>query len=153
MSKQKNEIILKQIKSFSERISAIRAARLALSKVVPDLVGSSPYVIKDGKKDDYIVSTVRSITGQTVELENHLKKTILALFKCLDGFPAEAVPVDFVSSAEYREKKLYLSSTVSFNYCYELDFGRENWRLKAYDENKKEIPLSNPTTWHLTASF
>ena len=28
-------------------------------------------------------------------------------------------------------------------YCYELDFGRENWRLKAYDENKKEIPLSN----------
>ena len=29
-------------------------------------------------------------------------------------------------------------------YCYELDFGAENWRLKAYDENKKEIPLSNP---------
>lgn len=28
-------------------------------------------------------------------------------------------------------------------YCYELDFGAENWRLKAYDENKKEIPLSN----------
>ena len=28
-------------------------------------------------------------------------------------------------------------------YCYELDFGRENRRLKAYD-NKKEIPLSNP---------
>ena len=121
MSKQKNEIILKQIKSFSERISAIRAARLALSKVVPDLVGSSPYIIKDGKKDDYIVSTVKLITGQTVELENHLKKTILALFKCLDGFPADAVPVDFVSSTEYREKKLYLSSTVSCNYCYEFD--------------------------------
>ena len=29
-------------------------------------------------------------------------------------------------------------------YCYELDFGAENWRLKAYDKNKKEIPLSNP---------
>ena len=29
-------------------------------------------------------------------------------------------------------------------YCYELDFGAENWRLKTYDENKKEIPLSNP---------
>ena len=29
-------------------------------------------------------------------------------------------------------------------YCYELDFGRENWRLKAHDENKKEIPLSTP---------
>jgi len=29
-------------------------------------------------------------------------------------------------------------------FLWELDFGRENWRLKSYDENKKEIPLSNP---------
>jgi len=28
-------------------------------------------------------------------------------------------------------------------FLWELDFGRENWRLKATDENKKEIPLSN----------
>ena len=27
-------------------------------------------------------------------------------------------------------------------FCFELDFGRENWRLKAKD-NGKEIPLSN----------
>jgi len=29
-------------------------------------------------------------------------------------------------------------------FLWELDFGRENWRLKANDENKKEIPLSSP---------
>jgi len=29
-------------------------------------------------------------------------------------------------------------------FLWELDFGRENWRLKATDENKKEIPLSSP---------
>ena len=32
---------------------------------------------------------------------------------------------------------------VGLNIFWELDFGRENWRLKATDENKKEIPLSN----------
>ena len=29
-------------------------------------------------------------------------------------------------------------------FLFELDFGRENWRLKAYDSNGKEIPLSTP---------
>ena len=28
-------------------------------------------------------------------------------------------------------------------YCYELDFGKENYRLKVYDK-EKEIPLSIP---------
>lgn len=28
-------------------------------------------------------------------------------------------------------------------YMYELDFGKENHRLKVYDKNKKEIPMSN----------
>lgn len=27
-------------------------------------------------------------------------------------------------------------------FIYELDFGRENWRLKAYDKKDNEIPLS-----------
>jgi hypothetical protein len=26
-------------------------------------------------------------------------------------------------------------------FIYGLDFGKENWRLKVYDNNKKEIPL------------
>lgn|SRR5574344_1308264 len=42
---------------------------------------------------------------------------------------------------EYKDKSAH--SCIEY-YCYELDFGRENWRLKVYDENKKEIPLSNP---------
>ena len=29
-------------------------------------------------------------------------------------------------------------------YCFELDFGKENWRLKVTN-NGKEIPLSNPS--------
>lgn len=29
-------------------------------------------------------------------------------------------------------------------FCWELNFGEENYRLKAYDKNKKEIPLSTP---------
>ena len=28
-------------------------------------------------------------------------------------------------------------------FLWELNFGEENYRLKVYDENKKEIPLSN----------
>ena len=28
-------------------------------------------------------------------------------------------------------------------YMYELDFGKENYRLKVYGKNKKEIPMSN----------
>jgi len=29
-------------------------------------------------------------------------------------------------------------------YCFELDFGQENYRLKVYDKNKNEIPMSTP---------
>lgn len=29
-------------------------------------------------------------------------------------------------------------------YCWELDFGKENWRLKVNDENGNNIPLSSP---------
>ena len=29
-------------------------------------------------------------------------------------------------------------------YCWELDFGKENWRLKVNDENGNDIPLSSP---------
>jgi len=28
-------------------------------------------------------------------------------------------------------------------FCWELDFGKENYRLKVTDENNKEIPMSN----------
>ena len=42
---------------------------------------------------------------------------------------------------EFKDKTAH--SWIEY-YCYELDFGRENWRLKAYNENKNEIPLSNP---------
>ena len=42
---------------------------------------------------------------------------------------------------EFKDKSAY--SWIEY-YCYELDFGHESWRLKAHDENKKEIPLSNP---------
>ncbi len=28
-------------------------------------------------------------------------------------------------------------------FCYELDFGKENYRLKAYDKDDNEIPLAN----------
>lgn len=28
-------------------------------------------------------------------------------------------------------------------YCYELDYGRENYRIKAYHKDGREIPLSN----------
>ena len=28
-------------------------------------------------------------------------------------------------------------------FCFELDFGRENWRLKARDEHGEDIPLNN----------
>ena len=28
-------------------------------------------------------------------------------------------------------------------FCWELNFGKENYRLKVYDENKKEVPMSN----------
>lgn len=42
---------------------------------------------------------------------------------------------------EFKDKTAH--SWIEY-YCYELDFGRENWRLKAYDKNKKEIPLSDP---------
>lgn len=28
------------------------------------------------------------------------------------------------------------------HYMYELDFGKENYRLKVYDKNKKELPMS-----------
>ena len=27
-------------------------------------------------------------------------------------------------------------------YCFELDFGQENYRLKVYDKNKNEIPMA-----------
>jgi len=27
-------------------------------------------------------------------------------------------------------------------YCFELDFGKENYRLKVYDKDKNEIPLA-----------
>ena len=30
-------------------------------------------------------------------------------------------------------------------YCYELDFGNENYRLKVYDKNNKEIPMTTPS--------
>lgn len=30
-------------------------------------------------------------------------------------------------------------------FCWELNFGEENYRLKAFDKNKKEIPLSTPS--------
>lgn len=121
MNKSKNEIFLRQIKAFSEKISAVRASRLALSKVVSDLRVSSPYIIKDGKKDTYIADTVKSLVDTETELENYLKTTIASLFRSLDGFPPEATPVDFVSSAEFRERKLYLASTISNSYCFELD--------------------------------
>ena len=29
-------------------------------------------------------------------------------------------------------------------FCWDLNFGAENYRLKVYDENKKEIPMSTP---------
>ena len=45
-----------------------------------------------------------------------------------------------MSEEEFKDKSEH--SWIEY-YCYELDFGAENWRLKAYDENKKEIPLSN----------
>ena len=41
---------------------------------------------------------------------------------------------------EFKDKTAH--SWIEY-YCYELDFGAENWRLKVYDENKKEIPMSN----------
>lgn len=30
-------------------------------------------------------------------------------------------------------------------FLWELDFGKENYRLKAYDKDKKEIPLKTPS--------
>jgi hypothetical protein len=35
-------------------------------------------------------------------------------------------------------------------FLWELDFGKENWRLKIYDKDKKEIPLSSiDDLWNL----
>lgn len=35
-------------------------------------------------------------------------------------------------------------------FCWDLYFGSENYRLKVYDKNKKEIPLSTPEElWEL----
>ena len=51
---------------------------------------------------------------------------------------------DFVTTALITVlKELYdIRNNWIEYFCWELDFGRENWRLKAYDENKKEIPFS-----------
>jgi predicted RNA-binding Zn-ribbon protein involved in translation (DUF1610 family) len=37
----------------------------------------------------------------------------------------------------------YKQSWIEY-FCWELNFGAENYRLKAFDKNKKEIPLSTP---------
>jgi len=38
-------------------------------------------------------------------------------------------------------------------YCFELDFGKENNRLKVYGRDKKEIPLKTPEDlWNLLKS-
>ena len=29
-------------------------------------------------------------------------------------------------------------------FCWDLNFGEENYRLKVYDKNQKEIPMSTP---------
>lgn len=38
---------------------------------------------------------------------------------------------------------VYKQSWIEY-FCWELNFGEENYRLKAYDKNQKEIPLSTP---------
>lgn len=60
--------------------------------------------------------------------------------------------VDFISDNDFVTNSLISVLQELFNdknanswieyFCWELDFGRENWRLKA-NENGKEIQLSN----------
>ena len=37
----------------------------------------------------------------------------------------------------------YKQSWIEY-FCWELNFGEDNYRLKVYDKNKKEIPMSTP---------
>ena len=73
-------------------------------------------------------------------------KLLAKVFK--DSYSANLLPDNHhltnilirILQEEFKDKTAH--SWIGY-YCYELDFGCENWRLKAHDENKKEIPLSN----------
>jgi len=79
------------------------------------------------------------------------KKNIEFAEKISKCFP-NSRSADFISDNDFVTNSLITVLQELFNdknahswieyFCWELDFGRENWRLKAND-NGKEIPLSN----------
>jgi len=85
------------------------------------------------------------------EIMEKIKKQIEIDRKCSDAF-STLLPNDYVSG--YDNNNLFtalikLLETIYNDqetkwidyFIWELDFGKENDRLKAYDKNKKEIPL------------
>ena len=93
------------------------------------------------------IDAIQKQVALDIEVSKHLGKAFP------DAFEANLLPKNhFLQNAllhvlqvEMNDLQLceHGQSWIEY-YCYELDFGRENWRLKAHDENKKEIPLSNP---------
>lgn len=65
-----------------------------------------------------------------------------------DAHPGNLMPDNhFVSNMliEVLQEAMHDTQPLSWieYFCFELDFGKENWRLKAYHEGK-EIPMATP---------
>ena len=52
--------------------------------------------------------------------------------------------LEVLSVAMGDEKNAEPGTTWIEHFCFELDFGKENNRLKVWDDQKKEVPMSNP---------
>lgn len=113
--------MLRQMKVFSQKITHLRNARLNLLAVVDTSAHNAPYVIKCGNSESFLSDSIKQMVGKSIEVENYLKVSVRTLCRFIDDFPKEAIPVDFISTSEWREKKLYLQSTVSDKYCFEMD--------------------------------
>ena len=121
MEKSKNVVMLRQMKVFSQKITHLRNARLNLLAAVDTSAHNAPYVIKCGNSESFLSDSIKQMVGKSIEVENYLKVSVRTLCRFIDDFPKEAIPVDFISTSEWREKKLYLQSTVSDKYCFEMD--------------------------------
>jgi hypothetical protein len=87
-----------------------------------------------------------------IEMVNNLEKVFPNVFNCGDLLPDNKIEEMLI-----KVLKIELEDCCDWigYYCYELDFGKENWRLKVYTKEGDEIPLKTAEDLYnlLTSSF
>jgi len=86
-----------------------------------------------------MIEFVENLLRKDIERANQLSKIFPSAFETNLLLNGKAID-GFISLLE----KTFNDTEKWIDYfCFELDFGRKNFELKAHDENGVEIPLSN----------